>query len=162
MQFDRTPLIAELVSLEHPVSLDAGAPNQLADDRLRGRDVQQLFAPLTIRNTDAAHACLAGLWLRFDFLVESHALSQEIESIEGSAWHAIMHRREGDFANSKYWWRRVGNLAALEPIGDPFGFVDRVAAYRERGAGDPQELKRMQMLEWESLFQHCYRLAIDQ
>lgn len=160
MQFDRTPLIAELVSLDHPVSLDAGVPNQLADDRLRGRDVQQLFAPLTIRDRDAAHACLAGLWLRCDFLDESHHLSQKIESSEGNAWHAIMHRREGDFANSKYWWRRVGKLAALEPIGDPFDFVDRVAAFRRRSAGDSQELKKIQAFEWELLFQHCYQLAI--
>jgi hypothetical protein len=25
-------------------------------------------------------------------------------------WHAIMHRREPDAANSKHWWRQVGTL----------------------------------------------------
>ena len=29
-----------------------------------------------------------------------------IHSATGSFWHAIMHRREGDFINSKYWYAR--------------------------------------------------------
>jgi hypothetical protein len=30
-----------------------------------------------------------------------------------SFWHAIMHRREGDFWNSKYWYARCRNHPAL-------------------------------------------------
>src|SRR5437868_4066766 len=57
---------------------------------------------------DLPPACAAGLWLYFDFLDESHAISQELDTPEGSYWHAIMHRREPDAWNSKYWWRKVG------------------------------------------------------
>jgi hypothetical protein len=50
---------------------------------------------------------LAGLWLLEGDLDASHELSQKWETPTGSYWHAIMHRREGDFGNSKYWYRRI-------------------------------------------------------
>jgi hypothetical protein len=52
-------------------------------------------------------ACQAGLWLAFDFLHESHEVSQELKTPEGSFWHAIMHRREPDAWNSKYWVPKI-------------------------------------------------------
>src|SRR5687767_13390080 len=57
---------------------------------------------------DYAQACFAGLWLYFDFLDESHAISQDLDTAEGSYWHGILHRREPDYPNAKYWFRRVG------------------------------------------------------
>lgn len=54
----------------------------------------------------------AGLWLLAGELDRSHDISQSYESAEGSFWHGIMHRREGDFGNAKYWFRRVG----LHPV----------------------------------------------
>jgi hypothetical protein len=50
----------------------------------------------------------AGLWLLAGDLDKSHAVSQSIETPIGSYWHGIMHRREGDFWNANYWFRRVG------------------------------------------------------
>lgn len=153
------PRIAELLAIPHPTSLGAGTPNRTAGDRLRGLDAPALFAPMPIHDADMAAACLAGLWLRFDFLDEAHAISQEIDTPTGSFWHAIMHRREGDFANSKYWWRRVGKHPAL--IGDPFQFVDAVEACVTRGQGDAAALQTMQEREWEKLFDYCYRHATE-
>src|SRR5689334_2723957 len=60
------------------------------------------------RDRNFALACMAGLWLYHDFLDESHAISQDLHTIEGSYWHAIMHRREPDYWNANYWFRRVG------------------------------------------------------
>jgi hypothetical protein len=48
------------------------------------------------------------LLLWHDHLDASHTISQGIETADGSFVHAIMHRREPDYWNSKYWWRRVG------------------------------------------------------
>ncbi|MDQ2841754.1 MAG: hypothetical protein M3Y72_12085, partial [Acidobacteriota bacterium] len=39
---------------------------------------------------------------------ESHELSQNDSSREGSYWHAIAHRIEPDSSNSNYWFRKVG------------------------------------------------------
>ena len=50
----------------------------------------------------------SGLLLWNDALDASHTISQGIESGTGSYWHSIMHRREPDYSNAKYWFRRVG------------------------------------------------------
>lgn len=58
-----------------------------------------------------ALSIVSGMHLWNDNLDASHSISQHIETPEGSCWHAIMHRMEGDYWNSKYWYRRVGNLS---------------------------------------------------
>ncbi len=59
-----------------------------------------------------ARAILAGLYQVNDYSDESHRISQSLEGEGRHAaadyWHAIMHRREPDYSNSKYWFRRVG------------------------------------------------------
>ena len=60
----------------------------------------------------SATALSAGLFQWHDFLDESHQLSQSIEGQGedrlGDYWHAIMHRREPDYSNAKYWFRQIG------------------------------------------------------
>jgi hypothetical protein len=57
-------------------------------------------------------ALRAGLFLINGFFDESHSQSQSIEgqgpNHTGDYWHAILHRREPDYGNSKYWFRHVG------------------------------------------------------
>src|SRR5260370_38994095 len=111
--------------------------------------MEQAFAPHPIQDQEMAQACLAGLWLYHDYLDESHGISQGIETPSGSYWHGLMHRREPDFDNAKYWFRRVGQhsifpalraaaaelaapvelqsavrFLATEPAWDPFAFID--------------------------------------
>lgn len=117
------------------------------------------FDPAAIRDPEAARACLAGLWLLANDLDASHRISQELATPEGSAWHGLMHRREGDFGNAKYWFRRAGRAAAIEPGWDPFAFTDAVQAFVERGIGDDAKLQDDQRREWRALFRHCVELA---
>ena len=64
------------------------------------------------RSRADAVALMAGLWQMNDFLDQSHEAAQSVEGEgrhrAGDYWHAILHRREPDYGNAKYWFRRVG------------------------------------------------------
>ena len=41
----------------------------------------------------------------------AHGIVQQHESDDAAAWiHAVLHKIEGDPANSRYWYRRAGKL----------------------------------------------------
>jgi hypothetical protein len=114
-----------------------------------------------------AMACLSGLWLLHGFLDESHRISQELNDPTGSFWHAIMHRREPDPSNSKYWWRRVGDHPVLDLLRSealkigfsyrtPEEFVNHCERVRGTRSADEDLAKRVQMLEWTLLFEWCW------
>jgi hypothetical protein len=178
------PKIAELLSPERLAPLDAGSPNEAAREALRALTPAAAFAPQPVRDEEMARACLAALWLQHDFLDESHHISQDLHSAEGSYWHALMHRREGDFGNSKYWFRRVGTHPVFEPLRkaaadlagaeperaarffatqaqwDPFAFVD-LCEQAVRQKGPLEELcRRVQRAEWDLLFAWCHDAAV--
>src|SRR5262249_51545049 len=109
-------LIAGLLAEGRLAPLGPGTPNDRARGKLEALKVDTAFAPLAVRDRDMASACLAGLGLYHDFIDDAHAIAQEIETPEGSYWHGLVHRREPDFSNAKYWFRRVGNHAIFEPL----------------------------------------------
>lgn len=85
----------------------------LSPQQLWRADLHQAIANLdwAEKEEDASViALMAGLHLRNDNLPVSHSYSQRIEfESTGDYWHAIMHRMEQDYSNSKYWYRQVGN-----------------------------------------------------
>jgi hypothetical protein len=165
------PIVSELLALPSRMPLGPGTPQHVAGDKLRHLGAAAIFAPVAVRNPVMASACVAGLWLRFNWLDESHAISQELHVPEGSFWHAILHRREPDPGNSKYWWRRVGSHPVIEQLveqapalgyayADPFTFVDYCERVRGKGSEDEKVAERVQELEWRLLFDWCYRHAL--
>ena len=156
---DYPAAVTDLLKVEHPISLGPGKPNEALRTQLRV--VEVLLPP----------ACAAGLWLRFDFLDESHAISQEDEgNPDRDFWHAIMHRREPDAWNSKYWWRRVGAHPVLMQLAEqssalgydytsPFDFVDFCERVRGSDTAEEEIARRVQQLEWNLLFDYCFRTA---
>src|SRR6266849_1879529 len=52
---------------------------------------------------------LAALWwdAKGDW-ARAHGLVDELESIDGMAVHAYLHRKEGDASNAEYWYRKAG------------------------------------------------------
>jgi len=95
-----------------------------------------------LKNLSAPGSLKASLYLWNDDLDKAHKMAQEIPTATGSLIHGIMHRREPDYENSKYWFRRVGRHPLFEqmrkdfPKWEPFWFVDACAAL-ERGGKDP-------------------------
>ena len=93
-------------------------------------DSDLIGAPVSDRSM--AKAVRAGLLVRADLNDESHDVSQRIKTSTGSYWHGIMHRREPDYPNAKYWFHQVGGhpiygtLQTIDGSGawDPFAFVD--------------------------------------
>ena len=157
--------------------------NAAARDILESTQPADLVAGKMVRGDDAK-AMLSGLWLYFDFLDESHTISQSLDNPTGSFWHAIMHRREGDFGNSKYWYARCANHPSIATMAaaagkhvnqmpadksllrlvatgwNPNAFVDLVQAVHESPT-DPRHALAvaLQRLEWQVLFEHCTRAA---
>jgi hypothetical protein len=105
-----------------------------------------------------------GLFYALDALDPAHAIFQEDSSPEGAYWHGMLHRREGDFWNSKYWLQRAGRLPALAgiPEFEPVQFVNRCERAAQRaGARDPEDLLDLQRLEWEHLLWAAYEKAFQ-
>ena len=120
-----------------------------------------------IRNANLPALVTCGLLIWNDDIPAAHPIAQEIENDSGSYWHAIVHRREGDFANAKYWFRRTGPhpvLAELTsvPEAKPFTKVDVLdgAAFVdacERAKRDQRDeaLRALQVAEIQVLLKHC-------
>lgn len=170
---DVGPAFGALLVSERQMELGPGSPEPSSRKKLEELTIAAAFAGKSLVNHDLANACLAGIWLYFDFLDQSHEISQAIASAEGSFWHAIMHRREPDAGNSKYWWRRVGDHSVLDQLrrlapavgyaySTPFAFVDFVERARGKGNDDERIARQIQLLEWRLLFNHCYRGAVGE
>ena len=163
------PALSALLARIPLAPLGPGSPMEEMRSALEAED-GTLFGHVS--GTDASRTCRAGLWLAFGFLDESHAISQELPTPEGSYWHALMHRREPDGANAKYWFRKVGthpifaelarDAAELRYLGmgmvwDAFAFVDHCNEFRDTGTEAEETCKRVQRQEWVLLFGWCFR-----
>jgi len=121
----------------------------------------------------------SAVFLWHDHLDASHTLSQSIETPEGSWLHGIMHRREPDYGNAKYWFRHVGQHEAFPTLAErgaplldqhsedlaarlldgknwlPFAFIDECAR-AEQGvdAALRSTLRQVRWSEFDVLVEH--------
>ena len=107
---------SSLLSETRTNPLDGGTPNTDARPDLDALTAEAAFAGKKIVDADMAECCVSAVWLYHNFLDESHTISQGIHSTSGSYWHGIMHRREPDFPNSKYWFRKVGDHEVFDDV----------------------------------------------
>lgn len=179
------PELAALLVPGRMQELGPGKPNKPALARLEAFDFHTAVAPRRVSDPEHAQACLAGLWLYHDFLDRSHAISQNIHNTTGSYWHGILHRREPDYGNAKYWFQRVGQHPVFEPLAraaraatehhparikapwllnqqtwDPFRFVDLCAQAAVEEGPLAELCCEIQLAEWCLLFAHSFYKAI--
>ncbi len=127
--------------------------------RLLARDPPPPLVPASVYDpalTPAINALNApalvtiGLHVLNDDLASAHPLAQELEGDPlADYWHAIIHRREGDYGNSRYWFQRVGSLPLLTELygPDPAAPGAFVARCRTAGRRDDAELQEFQRTE---------------
>jgi hypothetical protein len=183
MLFDPSRYGKEVESL---LSLDGGGqrllPLEIGDccseqarSILKTKTARDLFP-----ESRAPEAALSGLWLYFSCFDESHSISQDVHTRDGSYWHGIAHRQEPDAGNAAYWFRRVGDhpifpsllQAAAEVAGasavklrleeqwDPFTFIDFCEeARRKQGSETERVAREIQRAEWQLLFDYCAAVA---
>jgi hypothetical protein len=95
-------------------------------------ELQRDAVSLDAGKDPAWRALKAGLLLWNDDLDGCHQIAQELSDEFGAYLHGVMHRREPDYGNSKYWFRRAGDhplfpqlhAAALELLGETPGLDD--------------------------------------
>ena len=56
------------------------------------------------------------LWLRIGVIDKPHKIVQEGRTTIASYLHGIVHRMEGDYWNSKYWFKQVRDIRLLGPL----------------------------------------------
>ena len=160
---------------EIPVSL---MPTEVLDAAVSRELMGANLFPDHNTKSDAqmSELCRAGFLMFNDDLARAHDIVQTIGSPTGSFWHAIMHRREGDFDNANYWWNRAGEHPVFDEIFDlvlhrvpDFGFLDELRAAghwlprefnewcrrsAENGESDAA-LREVQRLEMKVLLEWC-------
>lgn len=146
--------------------------------RIRNSTPEDLFA-----SSRAPLGALAALYLYFSCRDDAHEVAQSDATVEGSYWHAIVHRQEPDPGNSSYWFQRVGThpifpalLEQARAIGvthpetrfdlsmtwDPFTFIEVCERARRQPDSKLEAVAmEVQRIEWQLLFDYCARRSRD-
>lgn len=146
-------------------------------DQKEARRLLEIPSDVLFPGARDSKAALSGLLLLLGCWEESHRISQDISSPEGSYWHAFAHRIEPDSSNAAYWFRRVGQHAIfpdlhhaaseilqssgesgwrLKSNWDPYLFIEWCDEARQHSGGARDRLAReIQQAEWRLLFDWC-------
>ena len=140
---------------------------------VRGADDGVISGERAVGNAKHFSLVRGGLLYALDALDECHQIFQDAPGDLGSYWHGMMHRREGDFDNARYWFRRAGALPpfaamharasehspdmARQMSWDPYLFTGQCEQARFGAEELVKEMVKLQRVEFEVLFDYCWR-----
>ena len=168
-----TELLAEEDLLLRLRPTEPGSPVDVR--RIREAEESELTGGAVLADVNYPRLIRAALFYAYDAIDESHRIVQDLVSGHASYWHGMLHRREGDFENARYWFRRTGRLgvfaemhgraAEVSPLmgrqmdWDPYVFVGQCEQARFGGDIDQKELVALQRIEFEVMFGYLWRDA---
>lgn len=141
---------------------------------IRAADGELLAGGRPVRDASMLELVRAGLFYALDALDESHPIVQKMPDDISAYWHGMIHRREGDFENARYWFRRAGRQPAFPELQeraarlsadfarqldwDPYLFTSLCerATFGEESAG----LVALRGAEFEVMFDYAWRQAV--
>lgn len=146
--------------------------------RIQGADDAGIAGDRPLKNAEMFALVRGGLLYALDAIHEAHAVFQDAKGDFGSYWHGMMHRREGDFDNARYWFRRTGVLPVFSEMHraasefsavmarqsnwDPYLFTGECEQARFGETEGLNELVALQRIEFEVLFDYCWRKSVDE
>lgn len=148
--------LQKLFATAEPPELGPGPRAGLLAEAVLAARLDELFdrGEIAIARQPLIRA-LVLLW--HDHLDAAHVIAQSIDNADGAFLHGIVHRREPDYGNAKYWFQRVGAHGAFGEIAarvaqgrfDPLAFVDACAVAARSGRGEmaAEVLREVQRIE---------------
>jgi hypothetical protein len=107
---------------------------------------------------------------------ESHRIVQDRSDDTSAYLHGMIHRREPDFENARYWFRRAGTHPmfgalhaeasrvsadmAKQQDWDPYLFTGLCEQDRFGAAENHEQLVQLQRLEFDRLFDYIWRQSV--
>lgn len=123
--------------------------------------VEALFSGKKLASSAYGRLVLAGLHQHNDDLDASHVLCQKVgvdaDCAGASYWHGMVHRRDPDFDNARYWFRKAGDFPALSEVSaEVIGLLQRVLQVPDYGQARGAALQLLRRLQengmWDALY----------
>ncbi len=119
----------------------------------------------------------AGLFYYHNALDDSHKEAAKGDGDLAAYWHGMVHRREGDFDNARYWMRRAGEQPVFQEMHgraaaenapnmgrqsnwDPFLFTHLCEQYKYGAHEYKKEIGALQRVEFAVMFDYVWRKCV--
>jgi len=123
---------SQLLATPQPAELGPGPRPGIMPEAELNRTLDEAL-PRTKFSGQSQQLIRALILLWHDHLEAAHVIAQGVESADGAFVHGIVHRREPDYQNAAYWFRRVGAHPAFAEIARRAGQIPGMQTGNEAG-----------------------------